>query len=592
MQPLTKDAILNFSVPDWADRLAQGKSIAPDIPLDHLQASRAVAIFDKLRLPDVPGQPTNKDATGDWLREIVRLLFGSIDETGQRRVAEIFACIPKKNNKTTGGAAIMLVALLMNERPRAEFIIIGPTQEVADIAFQQASGMIDADRLASVADGRNWSLADRFKVQDHIKTIEDRTNKAKLKIKTFDMKVATGGKFAGILLDELHLMSTMGDATRVIGQLRGGMSANPEAFLLMITTQSDIEPAGAFKAELDYARGVRDGRITGGVLCPLIWEFTEAMQMDPSRPWMDTKNWPMVMPNLGRSITIPRLLTTYKKAVEDGDAEVRRWASQHLNIQIGLALHDGRWRGADYWVLTKDPEQITLDSLFKRCDVITVGGDAGGLDDLMALAVLGRDRITKNWLLWVHAWVQDDVLKLRPEIAPRLRDFMEQGDLTLCTKEKPTQDVLEFCDIVERCFKSGLLPERNGIGLDPAGIVAIVDELARRKIYTANADQEQKGPITGIKQTAAQLAPAIWGIERKLKDGTFWHAGQPIMSWSVSNAKTEQRGNAVLITKQTAGKAKIDCVAAMINAGLLMALNPEARPNMDEYFKNLAKAPK
>ena len=39
------------------------------------------------------------------------------------------------------------------------------------------------------------------------------------------------------------------------------MIANPEAFMVIITTQSDKPPAGAFKAELDYARGVRDGRI-------------------------------------------------------------------------------------------------------------------------------------------------------------------------------------------------------------------------------------------------------------------------------------------------------------------------------------------
>jgi phage terminase large subunit-like protein len=32
-----------------------------------------------------------------------------------------------------------------------------------------------------------------------------------------------------------------------------------------------------------------------------------------------------------------------------GDEEVQRWASQHLNIEIGLGLKSDRWRGADYW---------------------------------------------------------------------------------------------------------------------------------------------------------------------------------------------------------------------------------------------------
>lgn len=552
-----------FACPNWADRLAKGQSLLPDLPLDYLKANRAVAIFNKLRLPDVIGQPSLGEAAGEWQRDIVRALFGSLDKaTGARRVQEIFAMVPKKNAKTTGGAAIMLVALLMNERPRAEFVLVGPTQEVADLAFQQVVGMIDADP--------DQYLQTRFQIQEHVKTIIDRLNKTKLKIKTFDLKVATGSKPAGILLDEVHLMSQMSFATRVVGQLRGGMIANPEAFLCMITTQSDEAPAGVFKAELDYARGVRDGRITNSHLVPLIYEFTEAMQSDPSQPWSDPKNWHMVLPNLGKSITIDRLISDFDQAKEKGEEEIRRWASQHLNVQIGLALHDGRWAGADYWLGAKDPEQITLENLIERSEVIVAGGDAGGLDDLLALSVIGRDKVTKDWLHWAHAWAQTDVIEKRKEIAERLRDFERDGDLTISVDAK--EDVKQFCDVMERLWKTGKMPTANGIGLDPASITTIVDELAARGIQTA----ANGGPIVAAKQSALALSPSIWGLERKLKDGTFWHCGSAMMAWCVSNAKAEQRGNAVLITKQTAGKAKIDPLVATFNAVMLMSMNPEA----------------
>lgn len=539
----------SFACADWRDRIKTGRSLLPALPLIEREAERAVAIFNLLRLPDVPGQPRMADAAGEWQRDIVRALFGSWDEkAGVRHVREVFQLVPKKSSKTTAGAAIMLTAVLMSKRPRAEFLIVAPTQEVADLAFRQACGMVEADPV----------LAAKCHVQEHIKRITYRPTGAFLKVKSFDPKVVTGSKPAGVLIDELHVIAEAHDADRVVGQLRGGLVSQPEGFLLTITTQSERAPAGVFRAELMKARKVRDGELVAPIL-PLLYEFPADVD------WQDTANWHMVTPNAGRSITVERLIQDAEQARAAGDEEWRRWASQHLNVEIGLNLQTDRWAGADYWQRQARPGGLPLDALLQRSDVVTIGIDGGGLDDLLGLAVLGRNAETGDWLAWTRAWAHPKVLERHKQEAARFRDFERARDLVLV--ERIGDDVEQVSAIVSQVFASGRLPDRNSIGVDPHGIGGILDGLIQ-----AGIPQEA---VTGISQ-GWKLTGAIKTTERRLAEGGLWHGGSALMNWCVGNAKVEPRGNAVMITKQGSGFAKIDPLMALFDAAALMALNPKS----------------
>ncbi|MES2146220.1 MAG: terminase TerL endonuclease subunit [Pseudomonadota bacterium] len=547
----------NLSCPDWESRIRAGRSLIPALPLDRAAAARGLGIFDKLRLPDVPGKPAMGEAAGEWFREIVEVLFGSMIG-GERMVREPFLLVPKKNSKTSGGAALMLTALLLNERPRAELLFVGPTKMVADLAFSQAIGMIEADE--------EGFLGKRLHVQEHVKQITDRRTKAKLLIKTFDSSVLTGVKPAAVLLDELHEIARNAAAARIIGQIRGGMLPNPEAFLAFITTQSDEPPSGAFRAELMAARAIRDGRASGKML-PVLYEFpAEYIQpaaLGETPRWADPSIWWMVNPNRDRSITIARLEEDYEKATLAGEEEIRRWASQHLNLEIGLALRSDRWAGADFWERQADP-LLTLESILERSEVVCIGIDGGGLDDLLGLAVLGRDAKTRDWLLWCHAWAHTSVLDRRKSEAPRLKDFDARGDLTIVTElGEDIRDLAQICATVDETGKLAM------VGLDPMGIGAVVDALAEKNI----AGDRVVGVTQGWKLTGA-----IKTGERKLAEGTLWHCGQTLMAWCVGNARVEPKGNAIVITKQASGTAKIDPLMASLNGISLMSTNPEAQP--------------
>ena len=549
----------DFSCPDWADRLARGETPIADLPLDEAAAEQAVRVFNKLRVPDAIGQPTMAEASGEWVRDIVRAIFGSMSTSAGvpevRQVGEVFVLVPKKNGKTTSAAAIAITFMLLNQRRNADMLIIGPTQKVSDVAFEQAKGIVEADEF----------LRRRFHIRDHQKTIKDRTTGARLMVRTFGMDVLTGCKPVFALIDEVHILGSVPYAADVIRQIRGGMMPFPESVLIMITTQSDHPPQGVFRSELMYARGVRDGTITERVrMLPVLYEFPEAIQRDDAA-WRDPEIWPMVTPSLGRPLTMEVLLDGYERARQDGQGELIAWATQHLNVEVGLALHSNRWVGADFWLGAQIEGLRSLQDLIARSEVAVAGIDGGGADDLGALYVLGRERETRRLLGWGHAWAHPTVLQRRKEIVPTLQDFVADGDLTLCSY--PTQDHDEMCDIIVTLQDAGLLPETEAIGLDAAGVTALVDALAGAGI----APEQMVAVAQGYR-----LSSAIWGVERKLMDGTLVHGGQRLMAWAIGNAKAEQRGNAVLITKETAGKAKIDPLIALFNAFALMSRNPVA----------------
>ncbi len=544
------------SCPDWQSKIQSGASLCPPLPLDARMADKALAVFNRLRLPDVPGNPTLAEAGGDWFREIVRALFGSYDAEEQvRHIRELFILCPKKSSKTTYSAALLLTAVLVSPRPRGEFLFIGPTQEISDLAFKQAAGMIEIDPVLSA----------KCLIQHHVKKITYRPTGAFLKVKSFSPSVVTGSKPSGVLIDEIHVMGEMNNADRVIGQLRGGLVSQPEAFLVNITTQSERAPAGVFKSELMKARKVRDGSLEAPIL-PILYEFP------PGIDWRDTNKWWMVTPNRGKSITVDRLIPDYEQAQASGEEELRRWASQHLNVEIGLALMSDRWAGADFWEIQAAPMPVTLQTILAECEVVDVGIDGGGLDDLLGLAVLGRRRETHEWLLWTHAWAHPSVLERRKSEASRFHDFAKDGDLTLV--KQIGDDVTEVADIVAEVEAAGLLDQ---VGVDPSGLGGIIEAL-----HAAGVPPEK---IIGISQ-GWKMTGAIKTAERKLAEGVLVHGGQSLMNWCVGNAKVEPRGNAVIITKQAAGFAKIDPLMAMFNAVTLMSLNPVTN-NITQGFVEL-----
>ena len=549
--------------PDWQERIIAGKSLIPFPPLYQESAEMALRIFKQLRLVDVPGEPMMGEVTREWVYEFVAAIFGAYDpNSGVRLIQEFFLLISKKNMKSTLAAGVMLTALILNWRKEAEFFIIAPTVEVANNSFKPAKAMIRADE----------ELSDLFQVQDHTRTITHRTTGATLKILAAESDTVAGIKGTGVLIEEVWLFGKRAKAADMFTEAKGGLASRPEGFVIYLSTMSDEAPAGVFADLLKRAREVRDGKRVDNRLLPVLYEFPK--EMLDSGTYRLPENFYITNPNMGASVSEAYLMGEFETAKADGEIALRRFMAKHLNVQISLSLTADYWSGADFWEENGNRPEINLDWMLEHCEVIDIGVDGGGLDDLLGISAVGRLKDNpRMWAAWFHSWAHPSVLERRKEIAPVLLDFAKQGDLTIVHRIGDDSD--EVAGLVARVYQSGLLDK---CGLDPHGVGAILDAMLE---YGVPEDA-----VVGVSQ-GWKLGAAIKTAERKLAEGCFIHSGSAMMNWVVGNARVEPRANGILITKQASGSAKIDPLMAMFDAVSLLSLNPVAKGSVDDFLNDI-----
>ncbi|MCW4549203.1 terminase large subunit [Klebsiella oxytoca] len=542
---------------DWENRLIDGESIIPP-PIFADQAEQALSIFRELRVSDLPGKPTFGECSEAWVFDFVKVIFGGYDaETGNQLIREYGLLISKKNTKSTIAAGIMLTALILCWREDEEHLILAPTKEVADNSFKPAAGMIRADD----------ELTDMFQIQDHIRTITHRVTRNTLKVVAADTDTVSGKKSGRILVDELWLFGKRANAEAMFMEALGGQVSRNEGWVIYLTTQSDDPPAGVFKERLDYWRDVRDGKISDPKTLGILYEFPDSMIQ--SKAYLQPENFYITNPNIGLSVSPEWIADNLRKNQAKTDGTLQQFLAKHLNIEIGLNLRSDRWAGVDFW--EQQAQRVSFEDLLRRSEVITVGIDGGGLDDLLGASAVGRDAKTREWLCWCHAWAHEIAIRRRKSEESRFNDFVEAGDLTIV--KRVGQDTEEVAEYVSRIYEAELLDK---IGIDPSGVGQILDALIEAG---TPADA-----VVGVSQ-GWRLGGAIKTTERKLAEGILIHGGQPMMAWCVGNARVEPKGNAILITKQASGKGKIDPLMALFNAVSLMALNPEpAKKDYQVFF--------
>lgn len=563
--------------PDWEDRIRAGHSLMPCGALFPEEAALGMAVFRSLYAVGVPHPeaavdeygmaltPTVGEICGKWAQDIAEAIHGAYDaETGERLIREVFLKVPKKNWKSGWAAMVMLSLMVRNWRESNEGAIIAPTKEGADNVFKPMRDAIRADP----------ELNELFHIQPNMRTVTHRVTGMSCRVYAADTDTVAGKIWAFVILEELWQLAKRAGAEDMILEALGGQASRPEGVVISITTESDDDPVGVYRSKLEFARKVRDGEVDAPWFLPILYEWPRDMLK--AKAYTDPANFHLVNPNWGASVDPVDFVRKFEEAKESADPKaLRLFYAKRLNVPPSENV-GGSWAGAEFWKDCGD-RSLTFDALLERSEVVVVGIDGGGLDDLLGLCVLGRERGTRRWLHWAHAWAHKIVLKRRKDIAEKLKGFEKDGDLTIV--DLPGEDVVAVADIVCQVRDAGLLPDARAIGVDAAGIGDIIDELTT----------DQRGitldQIVAVSQ-GWKLNGAIKTTERALPGGEFVHGDTPLMAWCVANARAEVKGSNTYITKQASGSAKIDPLAATFDAVSLMSLNPAAMTSIGDFLSN------
>lgn len=550
------------ALPDWEERIVKGQSLVPCRPIFPDQAEEALDVFKSLHVVDVAGCPTFGEAGDDWLFDLVTAIFGAYDHgRGKRLIREFFLCVAKKNGKSTFAAAVMLTALIRNWRHSNELTILAPTIEAAQNAFRPAADMVRANPELDAATGGF------LHIQDHVRTITHLKTKATLKVLAADNATVVGKKAAFVLIDELWEFGKRANADSMLREATGGQVSRNEGFVFSISTMADAPASGVWRDKLEYARKVRDGVIVDRKFLPVIYEYPKSML--ESEAYLDPDNFYITNPNLNKSVSREWLEDQLRIELAKGPETRNTFLAKHLNVEISQKLRSDGWSGATLWPRGVETG-LTLKEVLARSEVVTVGIDGGGLDDLLGVGVLGREKGTSRWLAWAHAFISPEGWERRKANWTVYQDFIRDGDLTLV--EQLPDDVTAVVDIVRQCKESKKLAK---VGCDPAGLGTIVDSLDEIGVTVDN------DLLGGVRQGVA-LMGAIKTVERKLADGSFRHGGRPMMAWCAGNAIVQATATGMRIARDMSGYGKIDPLMGVLDAAELMAMNPPP-PRAPEY---------
>lgn len=495
----------------------------PTSHYDKVKADRAVNFIQQL--PQTKGKWANqKIKLLPWEEQVVRDLFGIVNEEGVRQFRNAYIEIAKKNGKSTLSSALALYLLYADGEPSPEVYSAACDRNQASIVYNEAEKMVKACP----------ALAKRSKVMAATKRIVSYNPEGFYQVLSAETGSKHGLNISGLIFDEIHAQKDR-KLYDVLTKYSG--SARTQPLFISITTAGNNKESICYELHtksLDILKGVRHDPS----FYPAIYGLTD------EDDWHDEKNWYKANPSMGYTFDLERFREDYQNAIEN-PAELNVFKQLRLNMWVSSSV---AWI-PDH-IFEKGNKPIDMDALRGRdC---YAGLDLSSTSDITAFVLLfpPRDEL-ESYIVVPYFWLPEDTLELRCRRDHVMYDAWREMGLINVTDGNVIDYRFVQAFIEQVCERYHVLE----IAYDRWNATMIVQNMLDEGL-----------PLIPFGQGYKDMSPASKELYKLLMEGRVIHGGNPVLKWMASNVVMEQdpAGN----IKPTKAKSieKIDGIVALIMA--------------------------
>ena len=477
-----------------------------------------------------------------WQKSMISVIFGIVDEDGNRWYREILIVIARKNGKTLLAAAINAAVMFLDPDYGKRLYMVAQRLDQARLCFNALSQMIQKEpELAEITQKRRTDLY----------VAETNTSAQPL---AFSEKKSDGLNPSVVTCDELGAWQGE-QGLRQYEVMKSALGARKQPMLVGITTPGYVSD-GIYDELIKRSTAVINGTSRETRLAPFLY------MIDDQDKWNDINELAKSNPNLGVSVTVDFFLEEIA-AAEQSLSRLAEFKTKYCCV---------RQNASTAWLTAEDVNKCfsetgkTLEDM--RHTYGLMGIDLSVTIDLTAVVLL----VQKGDTVWFFTRFYMPKNRLEEATA---RDgipyskYVEQGYLILSG-----ENVVDYHDVenfyTDLVRKYEILPQKNGY--DRFSAAFLIQDLEGMGFHMESVSQGSN--LTGV----------IIDVEGMIKDGTLKSAeDNNLMKIHMMDSalKYDETNRRRLV--KVSSTAHIDGMAALLDA---MTMRRNYYTQMEQLLRN------